>query len=156
MNLKETIHHAAHEIKQASKWEQRFMDLARHVGDWSKDPSTKVGAVIVDGDRRVLAHGYNGFPRYVTDSDDRYSEKSVKYRFVVHAEANAILNALTTVRGMMIYCTKYPCSECVKLIIQSGIAKVVCPAPATDGIWAEDASFATTMLRESATIVRIV
>lgn len=139
-----------------TKWDKRFMAMAEHIAQWSKDPSTKVGAVIIDHDRRVTATGYNGFPRYVTDDPKRYEDKMVKYKMVVHAEANAILNALVPIRGNTLYCTKYPCSECAKLIIQSGISRVFAPNPSTEGVWADDASFTSIMLREASIPVHIV
>ncbi len=70
----------------SSKWDGRFMDMAALLATWSKDPSTKVGAIITDTERRVIGSGYNGFPRGVIDDPLRYEEKAVKYRLVVHAE----------------------------------------------------------------------
>ena len=131
-------------------WTQRFLALALHVAEWSKDPSTKVGAVVVDSDRIVLSLGYNGFPRGVIDSTERLSERPVKYAFTVHAEANALLNASRSVRGATLYCTLLPCSECAKLVIQAGIRRVVCPAPA-EGYerWADSFRMAREMFQES-------
>ena len=132
------------------------MKLAEEVATWSKDPSTKVGAIITDHSNRVIGLGYNGFPRGVSDTEDRYADKLVKYGLIVHAEANAILNALTSVKECLLYTTKFPCSECAKLIIQSGIVKVYAPAPATDGKWADDANFSIQMLNESGVEIRQV
>lgn len=111
-------------------WDKRFMDLARHVAGWSKDPSTKVGAVIVNPDGRVVATGYNGFPRGIRD-DERLLDREVKYELTVHAEANAILNAVADVAGCTLYSTLCTCNECAKLIIQAGIHRVVVPMPPT-------------------------
>lgn len=111
------------------KWNHRFYDLAKLVSQWSKDPSTKVGAVIVNNDKQVLALGYNGFPRGVYDSQSRYEERDVKHKFVVHAERNALDNAFTDVRGASMYVTHFPCSECAKGIIQRGIRKIFTPPP---------------------------
>lgn len=133
-----------------SKWKRRFLDLAAHVAEWSKDPSTKVGAVIVSYDRIVLGLGYNGFARGVDDSPERYDERSVKYKLVVHAEANAIVNSRGRIPSdATLFATKFPCSECAKLIIQSGIGTVVCPPPSADGVWAEDAAFSKQMFSEA-------
>ncbi len=131
------------------KWDQRFFKLAQHVAEWSKDPSTQVGAVIVDSQRRVVSLGYNGFPRGVQDTQERLNDKPTKYKFVVHAEANAILNAETPVDGCVLFATKSPCSECVKLLIQAGIVGVVAPPPSSDEPWATDAEFSRTMLAEA-------
>jgi len=131
------------------KWDQRFMRLAEEVSTWSKDPSTKVGAVIVDESRRIVGIGYNGFPRGVGDQEERYLDKSVKYAMIVHAEANAILNAIAKPESSL-YCTKAPCSECMKLIIQCGFVKrIVSPPWDVDGKWGEDAKHAITMFNEA-------
>lgn len=133
-----------------NKWDNRFMELAAHFAGWSKDPSTKVGAVVIDHDRRLVGSGYNGFPRGVLDIAERYEEKFVKYKMVVHAEANSILNAVNSVRDCSLYATKFPCTECAKLIIQQGISRVIAPPLADDGsTWAEDGKFSTQMFREA-------
>jgi dCMP deaminase len=136
-------------IDDPLKWERRFMALAAHVATWSKDPSTKVGAVIVDEERRVVGMGYNGFPRGVTDKPTRYDDKPTKYKMIVHSEANAILNANTNIEGCILYGTKFPCSECAKLIIQSGIRQVWSPAPKSGEVWTEDSDFSKQMFREA-------
>ncbi len=129
------------------KWHDRFADLARHVSQWSRDPSTKVGAVIVDPLKRVVGMGFNGFARGVRDLPERYADRPTKYKLVVHAEANAILNASGSVRGGVLYCTWHPCSACASLIVQAGIAEVRCPEP--DPRWAEDGGFARLILDEA-------
>lgn len=106
-------------------WDTRFLDLAFHVAQWSKDPSTKVGAVIVRPDKRIVSLGYNGFPRGVCDHEERYAERAVKYKFVSHAERNALDNVSEDVTGCTLYSTLQPCPECAKSIIQKGIKKVV-------------------------------
>jgi len=138
--------------RDATAWHQRFMDMALLVSHWSKDPSTKAGAVVVDEQRRVLSLGYNGFPRGVVDHPDRYANRAVKYKLVVHAEANAILTAY--VGGATLYATKWPCSDCSKLIAQAGIARVVARrqganASDVDPHWADDHRWAELILREA-------
>ena len=108
-----------------SKWSSRFLALAEHVAEWSQDPRTKVGAVIVDEQKRVVSMGYNGFPRGVNDSDERYNDRSTKHLFVCHAERNALDNAPHSVQGCTMYVPLIPCNECAKSIIQNGISKVV-------------------------------
>ena len=76
-----------------NKWDGRFVELASHIAKWSKDPSTKCGAVIVRSDKTIASVGYNGFPRGLDDSGKLYDNRSVKYDRVIHAEMNAILNA---------------------------------------------------------------
>lgn len=112
-------------------WDMRFIELAKHFATWSKDPSTKVGCVVVDeASRRVLSHGYNGFPQGVEDLTDRYQERAQKYRYVVHADQNAIYTASrlgVSLVGATMYLNAPPCHECMKGIIQAGIKRVVWP-----------------------------
>lgn len=109
-----------------NEWDNRFIHLAKHIAQWSKDPSTKVGAVIVDDKKRIVGMGYNGFPRGIDDSPDRYNDKPTKYSMVVHAETNAILNAVKSVEGCTLYVWPlYPCNECAKIIIQAGIKNII-------------------------------
>ncbi len=114
-------------------WDQRFLDLAEHVAQWSKDPRTKVGAVIVDEKKRVVSVGYNGFPRGVSDTDERYEDRPTKHLFVAHAERNALDNAPLSVDECTLYSPLLPCNECAKSIIQKGIARVVSYVPDRDG-----------------------
>jgi len=112
------------------KWDKRFLQLAKQVSTWSKDPSTQVGAVLVNDLRQVVGMGYNGFARGVVDSDERLNERELKYQFVVHAEVNAIIQAGHAARGAMLYV--YPsfmlppiCADCAKTAIQAGVAGIV-------------------------------
>tara|TARA_Y100000389_G_scaffold31859_1_gene27020 strand:+ start:15799 stop:16239 length:441 start_codon:yes stop_codon:yes gene_type:complete len=113
----------------STKWDKRFVSLAREISTWSKDPSTKIGAVIVNDDRRILATGYNGFPKGIEDSPERYADKPTKYDHVIHAEMNAIYNATyngTPLRDSTIYVWGLPvCNDCARGIIQVGIKRVV-------------------------------
>ena len=106
-------------------WDKFLLELAEFYCQRSKDPSTKVGAVIADDRHVVVGMGYNGFPRGVDDSPERYADRTEKYPRVVHAELNAILNANGPVRGCTLYVTLAPCSSCTAAIIQSGIRRVV-------------------------------
>ncbi len=110
-------------------WDEYFMGIALLSSMRSKDPSTQVGACIVDNDRRIRSMGYNGMPRCCQDDDYPWGHgegMESKYLYVCHAELNAILNCNTgTVRGCTVYTTLFPCNECAKAIIQSGIAEVV-------------------------------
>jgi dCMP deaminase len=127
-------------------WRSWFLGMADYVATASKDPSTKVGAVIVDEHRVIRGIGYNGFPRGVRDSDARLNDRAVKYKYVVHAEANAILNCSGS-RGCTLIATMHPCSACATLIIQAGIAAVFCRPPIAR--WSEDAALAAAMLVEA-------
>lgn len=107
-------------------WDAWFIDLARYVSTASKDPSTKVGAVVVDDYKRIISIGYNGFPRGVSDSEDRYNDKELKLSIVLHAEENAILFANRSLIGTTIYLwPMLSCPLCTSKIIQVGISNVV-------------------------------
>src|SRR5690554_3779845 len=110
-------------------WDRYFMGVAMLSSKRSKDPHTQVGACIVNTKKRIIGIGYNGFPygcdddEYPWENNDSFLES--KYPYVVHAEANAILNATVSLDGSSIYVSLFPCHECVKLIIQSGIKEIV-------------------------------
>jgi dCMP deaminase len=109
-------------------WDLRYLKLAEHISTWSKD-STGIGSVAIGDQGQVLAQGYNGFPRGVEDSQERYDVKEDKYKFVVHSEMNVIYNASyngVSLRDSTLYVWGLPvCSECAKGIIQTGIKRVV-------------------------------
>ena len=77
----------------SEKWDKRYLELARHISEWSKDPSTKIGAIAIGDHGQVLSQGYNGFPRGINDDTFRLTVREVKYKYIVHAEMNAIYNA---------------------------------------------------------------
>lgn len=136
-------------VNRERKWDLRLLNLARHIADWSKDPSTKVGAVIADADYRIMGHGYNGFPRGVKDTQERLNDRAQKYPLVVHAELNAILNSSThQLRGTTLYCWPLPvCPECAKAIAQMGIRRVVTVVPAEEILAAFRGPTAETLLK---------
>ena len=127
-------------------WDARYLDLAENVSSWSKDPSRKIGAVAVGSKGQILSQGYNGFPRGIDDSIERYNDKETKYRYVVHAEMNVVYNATyngISLDGATLYVTGLPvCSECAKGIIQTGVKRVVMRATDVPEKWF--VSFATT------------
>ena len=110
-------------------WDEYFMGLAHLSALRSKDPNTQVGAAIIDENHRVVSVGYNGFPKGCSDDEFPWSRSggvlTSKYAFVVHAELNAILNSPRSVSGCTIYVSLFPCNECAKAIIQSGIKRIV-------------------------------
>lgn len=110
-----------------AKWNLRFFELAKTVSTWSKDPDCQVGCVIASLQNRIISMGYNGFPKHIDDNAKLLHNESLKNRFMIHAEANAILNARSPIVSGVLACTKFPCHECAKLIIQSGISKVIVP-----------------------------
>lgn len=106
-------------------WDKKLLNLAKFVASWSKDPSTKVGAVIVDDKNRIVSVGYNGFPIGIKD-DDRLFNREEKYKMVVHAEMNAILFAQRPLLDHVLYTYPFqPCARCAGVIIQAGIKKVI-------------------------------
>jgi dCMP deaminase len=110
-------------------WDQYFMGVALLSSQRSKDPETQVGACIVNDKKRIVGIGYNGFPYGINDDDFPWGKQDSwlesKYPYVVHAEPNAILNATEPLHGATLYVTLFPCNECAKLIIQSGIRHIV-------------------------------
>lgn len=110
-------------------WDEYFMGLAVLSSMRSKDANTQVGACIVNPEQRIVGIGYNGLPYGCSDDDFPWNREGdyldTKYPYVVHAEANAILNSTTKLKGCKIYVTHFPCNECAKLIIQSGITEII-------------------------------
>ena len=115
--------------KQIISWDEYFMGLAHLSAKRSKDPSTQVGAVIVNEEKRIVGIGYNGLPYGCEDDSFPWVRDGAwvdtKYPYVVHAELNAILNSNQSCKGCTIYVSLFPCNECAKAIIQSGISKIV-------------------------------
>lgn len=131
------------------KWDKRFLRIALEVSTWSKDPSTKVGAV-VERDRRILSTGYNGFPRGVKDLPERYEDRAIKYPLVAHAEANALDNCHEHPAGGTMYAMARPCPECAKRIIQRGLKRVVFfTNDDYETRWAEQLVFTDIMFHEA-------
>lgn len=119
-----------------TKWDDRWMNRAADYASWSKDPSSKIGAVAVDPIRKLeLVGGYNGFPRNISDSIERYVHKETKYKLIVHAEMNVVANAAyhgISLNGAHLYVYGLPvCSDCAKVLINTGITKVFMKYPST-------------------------
>jgi dCMP deaminase len=133
-------------------WDTRFLDLAKHISDWSKDPSTKVGAVAVR-DRRVLATGYNGFPRGIADLPGRLLDRKQKLLRTVHAEANIIAQCARygiSLEGATVYIWPFlPCSSCCTSLIQAGIKRIVTPDIPIPDRWKESFLASLEMLKEA-------
>ena len=134
------------------KWDERFLSIAKLAAEWSKDPKAKVGAVIVDTQGQVAGVGYNGFPKLVEDSAERYSDVEIKLEMVVHAEENAILGAGVRARGGTAYVFGKPvCARCAGSLIQAGIVRVIAaePTEGTDSKWDRSGLLGKRMLQES-------
>lgn len=135
------------------KWINRYFNIAKETASWSLDPSRKIGAVIIGDKGQVKSQGYNGFPRGIADTEERYNNRPLKYKYVCHAEANAVYNAQhngTSVLGDSIYVTGLPvCHECAKALIQVGIKQVFYDTPNNaDDPWFESCSLAMEMFDE--------
>lgn len=145
---------------QRDSWDQVFLRLAKEVASWSKDPSTKVGAVAVGPKRNVLAQGYNGFPRGIFDYAERYNDKPTKYMYVVHAEMNVIYNATyngVSLDGASLYVYGLPpCSECAKGIIQVGIKEIITETQGIPKKWEDSWNFSKSMFDEAGVTVRTI
>jgi dCMP deaminase len=138
-------------MKKPLNWEEYFMTLALVASLKSKDTSTQVGAVITDNKtHKVISSGYNGFPRYV-DDDKIPQTRPEKYLYVVHAELNAILHAERNLTDCSLYVTSFPCSECMKAVIQTGIKRVVYLNELSGSDW-ENSRNATMKLANLASI----
>lgn len=135
------------------KWSDRYLNICDEVASWSKDPSTKVGAVVVGKKGQILSQGYNGFPRGIGDTERRYKDKKRKYELIVHAEMNAIYNATyngQSLDGATIYITGLPvCHECAKAIVQVGIKRVVAKCNKIKPAWKESTKIATQIFEEA-------
>jgi dCMP deaminase len=134
--------------------------LALHIAQWSKDPSTQVGCVVVGPDREIRSTGFNGFPRGIDDSPDRLNDRERKYPLVCHAEENAIMHAArigVSLKGCTAFVTWPPCTRCARSLIQAGISEIAYPA----GLeiperWREDFGISSQMLGEAGLLVRSV
>ena len=148
--------------EKTRKWDQRFIELCDHLASWSEDPSRKVGAVIVGDGNSIISTGYNGLPRGVsTNLEERFDRTDGhKYHWVEHAERNAIFNASRngiTTKQSKIYCSLFPCSDCARAIIQSGISELITREPPSNEVrFAKSMSISMEMLEESGVIVRLL
>lgn len=136
------------------RWTRRWLDLATFFATWSKDPSTKVGCVLVGDNKVLLSQGYNGLPRGVADLPLRM-ERPAKYLWTSHAEESAVAHAArigVSLAGCTAYVTHCPCSRCARSLIQAGVAKVI-TGPGQTNMEPEEFAVAATMFREAGVVV---
>jgi dCMP deaminase len=137
-------------------WHRRFLELAEHVAQWSRDPNKKVGAVIARPDKTIASLGFNGFARGVADDLERYEDRLLKNEMVVHAEMNAILHAREPLHGYTLYVWPFhPCARCAAAIIQSGIKTIYSLAAETQN-WKDSITLAQTMFQEAGVTVIVM
>jgi dCMP deaminase len=126
------------------KWDIRFLLLAKNVSLWSKDPSTKVGAVIVRPDFTVASLGFNGFPKKMPDHKALYDNRDEKYSRIIHAEMNVLLHCNEPVKGYSLYSSLLPCDRCLVHAAQAGITRFIAPQPSQDALERWESAFAKT------------
>jgi dCMP deaminase len=135
-----------------AEWDRRFMELAMQIAQWSKDRSSRVGCVIVGPDNEIRSTGYNGFPRGVDDEPDERHARPLKYKWTEHAERNAIYNAARAgilVNGCRMYLPWFPCMDCARAIVQSGIVELIAIRPdVRNETWGEDHKLALELFAE--------
>ena len=137
-----------------NKWDKRFLELAKQIASWSKDPSTQVGCVVVGPDREIRSTGFNGLPRGIEDSEDRLNNREIKYPMICHAEENAIMHAARigiSLKDCTAYVTWPPCTRCARSLIQAGVSEIIYPK----GIdipdrWIQDFDLSLNMFKEAA------
>ena len=136
--------------KNELKWHRRFLELSEFISTWSKDPSTKVGSVIVDKYNRIVSTGYNGLPKDIKDSKERYENRDIKYKIILHAEENAISYAKRDLTDCTLYVSGLPpCAHCASLIISSGIKQIVVKKQEIPERWIESMKLSKTILKEA-------
>lgn len=132
------------------RWKNHFMRMCMLVSEMSKDPSTKVGSVIVRPNRTICSTGYNGFPIGCNDDPEMYENREVKLQRIIHAEMNALCHSDESVRGYTLFSWPMPpCTRCMPHIIQQGITRLVVPSITPTDRWYSSASYATVMAIEA-------
>jgi dCMP deaminase len=135
------------------KWDIRYLQLARTVASWSKDPSTKTGAVIVSPENFLVSIGYNGFPRGVEDTSERLNDREQKYKLIVHCERNAIISAKRDLTGSTLYTWPFmSCAPCAGMVIQTGIKRCVAPLN-NNPRWQADFELTAKMFSEAGVVL---
>lgn len=148
------------EIQSNVSWDKLFMQHVYLIASKSKDPRTKIGAVLVK-DGVIISEGYNGFARGVKDYEERYLDRELKYKFVVHGEANSVLNAVrhgVNTSGATCYTQGVPCHDCMKTLLQAGVKEIVVHDqwPSHGGPWAESAKLSRQMCEEAGVTIRVI
>ena len=147
-----SLHGTNMEFQKGTKWDHRYLKIAKEVATWSKDPSTHIGSVIVGDKGQIVSQGYNGFARGIKDLKERYENRSEKYKFIIHSEINSLFNAIhsgASPIGCTMYITGLPiCDKCADAIIQCGIRIVVMDTLPTER-WKESCELALQKLDEA-------
>lgn len=142
-----------------SNWDTRFLELAKHIAQWSKDPSTKVGCVIVGKDREIRSTGFNGFPRGIADAPEKLADRNCKLAFTCHAEENAIMHAArigVSLKDTTAFVTWMPCTRCARSFIQAGVTEIVCCDTDIPVRWANDFAISKEMISSAGLNLRCI
>jgi dCMP deaminase len=138
--------------ERIAHWDERFLKLAHHVGQWSKDRTARTGCVIVDRDGIVRSTGYNGFVRGVADEIEERHARPQKYEWTEHAERNAIYNAArigVAISGCTLYVNWFPCGDCARAVVQAGLSRLVGLEPdAGEPKWGAEFLFSKALFLE--------
>ena len=141
-----------------ANWDHRFIQLAQHIGTWSKDRSRQVGCVVVGPDNIIRAIGFNGFPRGLNDEHDPRHQRPAKYLWTEHAERNAIYTAArngVSLAGSRMYLPWFPCVDCARAIVQAGVVELIAMMPDLgDPQWGEAFAVSIELLEEAGVVVR--
>ena len=136
-----------------TNWDPRFLNLAKHISEWSKDPSTKVGCIVVGPDREIRSTGFNGLPRGIEDNDERLNNREIKYPLICHAEENAIMHAARigiSLKDCTAYVTWPPCTRCARSLVQAGVSTIIYPKNIEiPDRWMDDFNLSLNMLKEA-------
>jgi dCMP deaminase len=143
-------------MQDKDKWDRRFLELAKHIASWSKDPSTQTGAVIVDAKGRIVSVGFNGLAQGVDDLPERLNNRELKYKMFVHCERNAIIFARQSLEGCTLYTWPFmSCAACAAMVIQAGVKRIVAPY-SENPRWKEDFELATEEFDEAGVKVSLL
>lgn len=137
------------------QWDERFVKLAFHISEWSNYPGRKVNAIIVDKRNTIKSVGYNGLPRGIESNNSSRYQEDVKYKWSEHAERNAIFSAECSLVATRMYMTWFPCVDCARAIIQTGITEIIALEPdLTDKNWGNDFKMVLELLSEAMVSIR--
>lgn len=135
--------------KKQRRWDLFYLDMCKFVSQRSRDPSTKVGAVIVDKNNRPISFGYNGLPQRVKDTPERLNNRDIKLKTIIHAEMNALIFAGKSIADCTLYIFPFlACSNCCSMYIQAGIARVVAPVNTIER-WKESLELSKELFNEA-------
>ena len=140
-------------MDKQERWDARFLELSKHVSTWSKDPSSKVGAVLIRDSNLVAMTAFNGFPNAILD-DERLENRDIKYQIIVHAEENLIANSSksgVSTLNAKVAVSMFPCSRCARLLISAGIKEIITQLPTGEFLdrWEVEIELSKKLIKEA-------